>query len=257
MERFKDNREFMKSRFKDNREFMKSRFKDEVISDQNKEIKQPPLEKPFDETGRIINLPKPNKNILIKKEIHECINDRRSHREYINCLISIDELSYLLWSTQGVHEIRGDNYATVRTVPSAGARHPFETYLAVNKVEGLQKGIYRYLAIEHQLLFLYEENDIEQKITDGTLGQRFAGTAAVNFIWSCTPYRGEWRYDYRSHKVMLLDAGHVCQNLYNSCEALGLGTCAIASYDQELMDEMTKIDGEEEFVVYMAPVGRV
>lgn len=244
-------------RFRENREFMKSRFKDEVVSDQNKQIKQPPLVKPFEEKERIINLPKVNKNILIKKEIHDCINDRKSHRKYEDCIISIDELSYLLWATQGVKEIKGDNYATLRTVPSAGARHPFETYLAVNRVEGLQKGIYRYLPVEHQLLFLHEENDIEEKITNGTLGQKFAGTAQVNFIWSCTPYRTEWRYDYRSHKVMLLDAGHICQNLYIACEALGLGTCAIASYDQEFMDRMTGIDGEEEFVVYVAPVGRV
>lgn len=244
-------------KFKDNREFMKSRFKDDIVSDQDKDMKQPPLTKAFDSDGRIINLPQANKNILRKKELHECIDDRKSHREYIDCLISIDELAYLLWATQGVSSIKGDNYATMRTVPSAGARHSFETYLAVNRVEGLQKGIYRYLPLDHQLIFIREEEDIAEKITDGALKQKFAGDAAVNFIWSCVPYRTEWRYSYRSHKVMLLDAGHVCQNLYSACEGLGLGTCAIASYDQEIMDGLTEIDGEEEFVVYMAPVGRV
>lgn len=244
-------------RFKDNREFMKSRFKDNVVSDQDKNIEQPPLAKPFDNLGRIINLPKENKNILRNHEVHECIKDRKSHREYIDCLISIDELGYLLWATQGVKEIRGDNYATVRTVPSAGARHPIETYLAVNRVEGLQRGIYRYLPLRHQLLFIKEEKDIEEKIRQGALDQAFAGKAAVNFIWTCLPYRSEWRYEDRSHKVMLLDVGHVCQNLYTACQALGFGTCAIASYDQEKMDAMIEVDGEEEFVVYMAPVGRV
>lgn len=244
-------------RYKERREFMKSEFKDDIVSDQNKNIKQPDLVKAFDQEAHIINLPKANKNILSKKEVHECIADRSSHREYIDCLISIDELSYLLWASQGVKDIRGDNYATLRTVPSAGARHPLETYLAVNRVEGLRKGIYRYLPIEHQLLFLYEEDEIVNKMTDGALGQKFVGSAPVNFIWSCTPYRTEWRYDHRSHKVMLLDAGHICQNLYIACEALGLGTCAIGSYDQELMDKITGVDGKEEFVVYMAPVGRV
>lgn len=239
------------------REFMKSRFKDDVISDQNKEMEQPALTKDFDREGIIINLPKANKNILTKKEVHQCINDRKSNRKYTDCLLSIDELSYLLWASQGVKEIKGDNYATIRTVPSAGARHPFETYLAVDRVEGLRKGVYRYLAMENQLLLLYEEDEIGEKIREGTLGQKFASTAAVSFIWTCIPYRGEWRYDYRAHKVMLLDAGHLCQNLYTACEALGLGTCAIASYDQDLMDEMTGVDGEDEFVVYMSPVGRV
>ena len=182
-------------RFKSNRDFMKSKFHEEIVSDQMKDLKQPPLQKPYKEHSRIITLPKANKNILLKPGFHDCILDRQSNREYGKALITIDELAYLLWTTQGVKEIRGNNYATVRPVPSAGARHPFETYLAVNNVEGLQKGIYRYLPIEHELLFLYEEKNIKDKIIQGTLGQKFAGSAAVTFIWSCVAYRGEWRYD--------------------------------------------------------------
>lgn len=244
-------------RFTNNRDFMKSKFMEDILSDQQKELPQPSLEKPYENIFEIIQLPKVDKNLIIKHNIHDCVSDRRSHREYKNEALTINELSYLLWSTQGVKEIRGDNYATVRPVPSAGARHPFETYLAITNVEGLKKGIYRYLALEHKLLFLYEEGNLETRIAAGTLGQKFAGTASVNFIWSCIPYRGEWRYDRLSHKVMLIDAGHVCQALYIACEAMGLGTCAIAAYDQGLMDNMIQVDGEDEFVVYMAPVGRV
>lgn len=244
-------------RFRDNRNFMKSGFMEDILSDQQKQLPQPPLQKPYDNGFEIIELPSINKNIIVKQDIHKCILDRKTNREYSKKALTIDELSYLLWATQSVKEIRGDNYATVRPVPSAGARHPFETYLAVQNVEGLKKGVYRYLALEHKLLFLYEEENLEEKITSGTLGQKFAGTAAVNFIWSCLPYRGEWRYDKLAHKVMLIDAGHVCQALYIACEALGLGTCALAAYDQNLMDEMVKVDGEDEFVVYMAPVGRI
>ena len=106
-------------------------------------------------------------------------------------------------------------------------------------------------------MLVYEEDQIEEKIIEGTLGQKFAGKAAVNFIWTAMPYRTEWRYDSRAHKVMLIDAGHICQNLYLASEALGLGACAIAAYDQELMDKLSQVDGNDEFVVYMAPVGRV
>lgn len=244
-------------RFESNRDFMKSKFHEEIISDQMKEVEQPSLVKPFKEDSRIITLAKANRNILLKPGLHDCIAERKSNREYNKLLITIDELSYLLWSTQGVKEIRGDNYATVRTVPSAGARHTFETYLAINNVEGLQKGLYRYLPLEHELLFLYEDEDISDKIVQGTLDQKFAGTSAVTFIWSCIPYRGEWRYDKNAHKLMLIDAGHVCQALYMSSEGIGLGTCAVAAYDQKLMDEIIGVDGEGEFVVYMAPVGRI
>lgn len=59
-----------------------------------------------------------------------------------------------------------------------------------------------------------------------------------------------------SHKVIALDAGHVCQNLYLACEAVGAGACAIAAYDQDAMDELLGVDGRDEFTVYLAPVGK-
>lgn len=244
-------------RFRENRNFMKSNFMEDILSDQKKELPQPPLQKPYEDNAEIIELPKVDKDIIVKQDIYKCISDRKTHREYKKEFLTIDELSYLLWATQSVKEIRGDNYATVRPVPSAGARHPFETYLAVQRVQGLKRGVYRYIALEHKLLFLYEEENLEDKITLGTFDQKFAGTAAVNFIWSCLPYRGEWRYDKLAHRVMLIDAGHVCQALYIACESLGLGACALAAYDQNLMDQMVKVDGEDEFIVYMAPVGRI
>jgi SagB-type dehydrogenase family enzyme len=88
------------------------------------------------------------------------------------------------------------------------------------------------------------------------LGQTFVGEAPVVFLWSCFPYRGEWRYHVAAHKIMLLDAGHLCQNLYLACEAMGCGTCAVAAYDQRLADRLVGVDGADEFVVYLAPVGR-
>ena len=76
------------------------------------------------------------------------------------------------------------------------------------------------------------------------------------FIWTTIPNRMEWRYSVVSHKIIALDAGHVCQNLYLACESIGCGTCAIGAYDQEKMDKFLGVDGEEEFAIYAAPVGR-
>lgn len=239
------------------RDIMKSTFSEDYESDQQKLLPQPPLQKPYDADCQLIDLPKVDKDIITKPDIYDCIIDRKSHREYNSDALSIEELSYLLWMTQGVKEIRGDNYAAIRPTPSAGARHPFETYLSIDNVDGLKKGIYRYLALEHKLLLLKEEDDLYTKLTNGANGQKFAGAAPVNFIWSCIPYRGEWRYTDRAYKVMLIDAGHIGHALYIACETIGLGTCAIAAYDQQLMDELIEVDGEDEFVVYMSPVGKV
>ena len=81
--------------------------------------------------------------------------------------------------------------------------------------------------------------------------------AAVNFFWTTIPARMEWRYGLAAHKTIALDAGHVCQNLYLACEAVGAGTCAIAAYDQEAFDAMLGLDGDTEFTIYLAPVGKV
>jgi SagB-type dehydrogenase family enzyme len=133
---------------------------------------------------------------------------------------------------------------------------PSETYLAVNNVTGLEPGIYRYSALNHSLVFHRKVDGLGIKLTEASVGQSFVGKAPVVFIWSCKPYLGEWRYMGESHKVMLLDAGHVCQNLYLSAEALGLGTVGIGTYSQKLIDKLLQLDGEEEFVVYFAPVGK-
>lgn len=244
-------------RIMENRKFMRSEFdREDIISDQEQGLPQPPLQKPVTEGAEIIDLPKADAIAIIKTDLHACLKDRRSRRKYIQQELSLKELAYLLWSTQGVDRTMGNNYATLRPVASAGARHPFETYLWVFNVEGLKKGVYRYLALTHQLMFVKDVLDLEEKANAATLGQKFVGDSAVTFVWSCIPYRGEWRYNITSHKAMLLDAGHICQNLYLACEATGSGTCAIAAYDQRLCDELIDADGTDEFTVYLAPVAK-
>lgn len=239
------------------RNFMKSYFTKQVETDQQKDMPQPPLQKPYDDSEEVIELPIVDKSIITKDDIFQCILDRKSHRNYLDEEITLEELSYLLMMTQGIKEIKGNNYVGLRAVPSAGGRHPFETYLVVLNVKGLEKGIYRYLPLEHKLLFIKEEEALDEKIVEGVNRQKFAGDAAVTFIWACIPYRTEWRYADRTYKIALLDAGHIGQSLYLACETIGLGTCAIASYNQKLIDDLIDVDGEDEFAVYISPVGRV
>ncbi len=88
-------------------------------------------------------------------------------------------------------------------------------------------------------------------------GQTFAGRGAVVFIWAIIPYRIEWRYSTIAHKAAAIEAGHICQNLYLACEAIGAGTCAIVAYDQKSADAFIGVDGKDEFTVYIAPVGKI
>ncbi len=221
---------------------------------QSQGIAPPPIEKPVQEESVLIDLPK-NPDIP-PIDLATAIRNRKSRRKFLSEPLSIEELSFLLWATQGVRD-KEASHATYRTVPSAGCRHSFETYLCVLNVTNLEQGIYRYLPLEHKLVLVLQEKDLREKLVEAALGQVFLGKAPVTFIWTTIPYRMEWRYDIAAHKVIAIDAGHVCQNLYLACEAIKAGTCAVGAYNQTLMDMLLNLDGVDEFTIYMAPVGKV
>ena len=238
------------------KEFMeKTKYRYLAQSDQTKGLQQPPLELEYDKTKTVIDLPKPQEIKVSSINLREAIENRRSVRRYSQRCLTMEELSYLLWCTQGVKEV-AQGHATFRTVPSAGARHAFETYLLVNNVEGLQPGIYRFLAIEHKLVEIDTDPNVADKTVEACLGQRFVKTSAVTFIWTAVAYRMKWRYGERGYRYMHLDAGHVCQNLYLSAASIDCGVCAIAAFSDDDMNQLLNVDGEHQFVIYIATVGK-
>lgn len=241
------------------RYFLKDLIREEVdfsLTAQNRGLRPPPVQKPAPSGSRFISLPAVASGGIYSCDLQTAIANRESHRRFTADPLSLEELSFLLWATQGVRAVLHEA-AVLRTVPSAGCRHPFETYLAVVRVEGLESALYRYLPLEHALVSVREVDNLPLQLKATTYGQGFSGQAAVTFIWTAVPERTEWRYGEASYKVIALDAGHVCQNLYLACEAISAGTCAIAAYNQALTDELLGVDGKDEFTVYMAPVGKV
>ena len=229
---------------------------EDFVSDQDMKLPQPPLVKE-NMREESIKLPTDFENLEINNDFMSVINNRKSNRVYTEENITLLQLSYLLWATQGVKGIRGKKYATLRTVPSGGARHGFETYLIVQKVEGLKPGKYHFLPMTHSIEYLGEIENSKDVISDTLCQQRWASKASVVFYWSLICYRNEWRYGVNAHRPIAIDAGHVGQNLYLACTALGLGTCAIAAYDNNVCDSLFELDGNEEFIIYTAPVGTI
>lgn len=224
------------------------------VSDERRGVPVPPVQVPWEGTPTI--LPPPRASLL---SLTDAVDSRRSVRSFKPEPLMPDELSWLLHAVSGVRKrVRRQDGGeiTLRTVPSAGARHPLETLVAVFNVEDLTPGLYRYLPLDGALAFT-GLTPSRSEMTAACLGQRFCGESAAVFVWSAVPYRTEWRYGPVSPKLVALDAGHLCQNLYLAVEAVGAGTCAIGAYDQELADAMCGLDGRDEFVVYMAPVGKV
>ena len=229
----------------------------DVETDQRKKLPSPPIVKPFPKDAEYVDLIKPQDLKIGKMPFIEAIRMRRSHRKYSNDSLTLEELSFLLWATQGIQEVRSSG-SNLRTVPSGGARHSFETYLAVFRVDDLDKGLYRYSPLDHKLARLDSGIPLTRKaVTDACRRQAFASKAAVVFFWTTIPYRMYWRYERVTAKLIAQDAGHMCQNLYLACTSIGAGTCAIGAYEQNLADQLVGVDGKDEFVVYVAPVGKI
>ena len=233
----------------------KTRYSNLSHADQFQGLLAPPLEKPIPKDGKFIPLPQPVEISVPPIELRSAIESRRSIRQYARDPLTLQELAYLLWCTQGIVQ-RHEPYATFRNVPSAGGRHAFETYLQVNRVSGLEPGLYRYLAISHRLMAFEISPGMADRLMEACLRQDLVRESAVTFIWSCVIYRMAWRYSERAYRLVHLDAGHVCQNLYLAAEQLNCGACAIGAFDDELMAGLLGIDGQEEFVIYCATVGK-
>ena len=257
------NKELQDSIIREKREFTKGYrdtdpYMEDFESDQELKKPQPPLVKaPMAPEENRISLTMDFSDLAIKNDLIHLIRDRRSNRIYTQEVMTLEELSFLLWATQGIKGLRGKAYATLRTVPCGGARHEFETYLVVRKIEGLAPGAYHYLPMEHALEFLHPVENMEQVISDSLSEQVWAAKANVVFYYSMVPSRAEWRYGISAHRIAMLDAGHVGQNLYLACTGLGLGCCAIAAFSHELSNAIFGLDGEEEYVVYTFPVGTI
>jgi len=185
--------------------------------------------------------------------IWEIIKNRRSVRSFGGPEITADEISQLLWATQGITV--GDRNFVLRAAPSAGALYPIETYLIINRVKGLEPGIYHY-EIETHALSQLKSGNFREKGARAALDQVAVETADTVFIWSAVFDRAKWKYKQRAYRYIYMEAGHIAQNLAIAAVELGLGTCQIgALYDDEV-NGILGLDGYNESVIYMSSVGR-
>jgi SagB-type dehydrogenase family enzyme len=238
------------------REFIK-KTKYEYLdpSAQSRGRPQPPLELEIYKGGELIELPAPESLSIRTIDLRQAIERRSSVRRYSRNPLTLEELSFLLWCTQGVKELIPGS-ATFRTVPSAGARHALETYLLINNVDTLSTGLYWYSALRHGLILIDDGDQLADQLVAACLGQRFVAQSGATFIWTASSYRMTWRYSERGYRYFFLDVGHVCQNLYLAAEAIDCGVCAIAAFSDDAVNEFLRIDGEEQFSLYLATVGK-
>ena len=188
----------------------------------------------------------------IDKSLGQSLQHRRSCRRYADTPLSMKELAMLLWASQGISASGGNFF--FRTAPSAGALYPVETYLSIQNVESLSPGLYHFQPAEF-CLELVSEGFVGKSVAEAALGQNFMAAAGVVFIWSAILRRNFSKYGHRGLRYVMMDAGHICQNLLLAAAGLVLGACPVAAFYDDQLNRLLGLDGEEESVIYLAAVG--
>lgn len=190
---------------------------------------------------------------LQEARIIPLFQQRRSIRRFLAEPIPLTDLAFMLWASQGITAQIGSHF--LRTVPSAGALYPVETYISIKGVDGVNPGLYHFNVRDFQLELL-EEGNTHKKCADACLNQQFMEAAAVNFIWTGVARRCMSKYGERGARYLLLDAAHICQNLLIAAEAVGCGGCPVAAFYDREVAAVLNIDRHEELPLYAASVGK-
>jgi SagB-type dehydrogenase family enzyme len=188
----------------------------------------------------------------------QTLRGRRTHREFGRRKISLDDLSTLLqmtWGVQGYFQTDVFGELPYKTSPSGGSRHPGEVYVMALKVNGLERGMYHYQCNDHRLAKIPLEVSVRKAGAYCADQWWFSGAAAL-FIMTAVFARTLWKYrGARAYRVVLLEAGHLCQTLCLTATRLGLAPFSTAALRDSLIEKDLGLDGISESVLYVAGVG--
>lgn len=220
-----------------------------ISSFKRPEIRSAPAFKNYPKAERI---PLPRNWDIGETSLTTALSTRRSVRKYADTPLSLETLGYLLWASQGISAVAGSY--TFRTAPSAGALYPVETYLSIHNVKEVPSGIYHFNVADFELEKIRSGN-FGDDVAMAFLNQRFLSQAPVVFLWSGILRRNFSKYGNRGLRYVLMDAGHICQNVLLAAEAASCCGCAVAAFFDEEVNEILEIDGEEEVALYGASIG--
>lgn len=211
--------------------------------------RRPPLYKDYPGTQQVA-LPREFRYRGLSVE--EAIQQRRSIRDYSGEPLTLEQLSLLLHSAYGITE---PSYP-LRASPSAGALYPLEIYPVVNQVSGLRRGVYHYRPRDHSLE-LVKEGDFRSSLLTATGGQDMVLQASAVLVITAIFQRTRWKYQERAYRYVLLEAGHLGENVYLAATSLGLGPCGIGAFFDDEINQLVGVDGKDEAAVYLVSIGRV
>lgn len=213
----------------------------------------PPPVKSYPKSRQIL-LPAPEK----VGELPRVLLERRTWRQFSRRPLELQKLATLLGLTFGVQswvDLRGMGRVALKTSPSGGARHPVEGYVVALRVEGLDRGLYHYNAGNHRLELL-NKGASAAKLSGYLNGQWWFGGAAAVVLMTAVFARPQWKYPAsRAYRIVLIDAGHLCQTFCLVATWLGLAPFSTMALADSKIENDLQIDGVTESILYTAGVG--
>ncbi len=197
------------------------------------------------------NLPSPETSG--DKSVEETIKRRRSERTFISRPLSSKQLSQILWAAQGI------TYRDKRAAPSAGATYPIDLYVVIgsSSVTEIDTGLYHYIPEGHRIEFLKDlEEDLIYQLAEASLFQMFIADAPISIVITGEYERTTIVYGRRGIRYVLLEAGHVSQNIYLQVTSLGLGTVAIGAFHDHEVSNLFGLP-QNQRPLYIMPIGSV
>jgi len=195
----------------------------------------------------------PPATVTSNMSVDQAIKSRRSVRTYSTTSLTLQDVSQLLWASQGIT----DSERNYRTAPSAGHVFPMEIYLVTgnNSVQGLGAGIYHYNPFNNTLEKI-AEGDQRYNLSQAAHQQKWVETAPISLVITGNYQKMKEKYpDERiSTRFVDIEAGHIGENIYLEAVAHGMGTVAIGSFYDDQMINLLKLPSTET-PIYIYPVG--
>lgn len=195
----------------------------------------------------VIKLPEPQ--FESKISIETALLKRRSVRDFKQYEMELHELGQFLWAAQGISD-RSKKY---RTAPSAGALYPLEIYALNGDVEDLDKGIFKYKPEKHEIVH-YSNRDVRNELSQAALYQEWMKKASVVIIIAADFARTTKWYGDRGKHYVLVEVGHVAQNIHLQAVSLNLGAVVVGAFDDDRVVGSLDLPENEEPICIM-PVG--
>jgi SagB-type dehydrogenase family enzyme len=216
---------------------------------------EPEREIPVPEGAQVIRLPNPKQKKYTDVSVAEALEQWEPEAFFSRSAMTLQELSFLLWCTQGYRNTK-ENDVALRNVPSSGLRYPIETFFVAGEVDELETGLYRYLPHSHQIVVERVDSTLPFAMGTASMNFKLITRAAVTFLWVGLPYRSTWALGNRGFRSVLIEAGHICQALIMASSCIGWRVHPIDLFHDQMMIQLANLNPDTQWPLYVGAVGK-